>query len=49
MAEEGSAEPAESPEQFRKGRSYGKVLLKNGLTKLEGKVAEQNLGREGRN
>lgn len=35
-------EPAVSLEQPRKGQSYGKMLLKSRLMKLERKVAEQS-------
>lgn len=44
-AAEESAEPEIVPRQLKAGRSYGKMLLKSGLVKLEGKMAEQSLLR----
>lgn len=37
---EASAEPALSPEQLKKGKSCGKMLLKSILKKLEGNKEE---------
>lgn len=41
VVEEESAEPKVSLEQPKKGSSYGKMLLKSGLMKLEGKMGEE--------